>query len=133
MRCFVYDTLSDKLTAVTNKVDYAFGENGLVAYKLGKELRSNSFIQHVGEDEYKKIVNWTLRYLSEVDIPIKRWVGSRPCAQSWLTGRGTFIEFRRGMINISPIGRNASTEERNEFEKYDQVGLVKAFFHHVRN
>jgi len=65
------------LIAVTNKVDYAFGENGLVAYKLGNELKSNSFIQHVGEDEYKKIVNWTLRYLSEVDIPIKRWASSR--------------------------------------------------------
>jgi phosphomannomutase len=58
---------------VTNKVDYAFGENGLVAYKLGNELKSNSFIQHVGEDEWKKMANWVLRYLSEVDIPIKRW------------------------------------------------------------
>jgi len=67
------------LKAVVNKVDYAFGENGLVAYKLGRELQSNSFIKHVGEDEYKKIVNWTLRYLSELDIPIKRWV--RPRAQ----------------------------------------------------
>ena len=36
-------------------------------------------------------------------------------------GRGTFVEFRRGMINISPIGRNASTEERDEFERYDKV------------
>jgi len=25
------------------------------------------------------------------------------------------------MINVSPIGRNASTEERNEFERYDKV------------
>lgn len=33
--------------------------------------------------------------------------------------RGTFIEFRNGMINVSPIGRNCSREERNEFEKYD--------------
>jgi phosphomannomutase len=29
------------------------------------------------------------------------------------------------MINISPIGRNASTEERNEFERYDQVGSAR--------
>lgn len=58
--------------AVTNKVDYAFGENGLVAYKLGKELPSNSFIQHVGEEEWKKMANWVLRYLSEVDLPVKR-------------------------------------------------------------
>jgi len=35
--------------------------------------------------------------------------------------RGTFIEFRRGMINVSPIGRNASTKERTEFDHYDKV------------
>lgn len=31
---------------------------------------------------------------------------------------------RSGMINISPIGRNASTQERNEFEAYDKVRNV---------
>jgi len=33
-----------------------------------------------------------------------------------ITYRGTFIEYRTGMINISPIGRNCSREERDEFE-----------------
>jgi hypothetical protein len=28
------------------------------------------------------------------------------------------MEFRNGMVNISPIGRNASVEERNEFQAY---------------
>ena len=40
------------------------------------------------------------------DIPIKR---------------GTFIEFRKGMLNVSPIGRNCSQEERDEFERYDRA------------
>lgn len=41
---------------------------------------------------------------------------------------GTFIEFRNGMINVSPIGRNCSREERNEFEKYDlERGLRRKF------
>jgi hypothetical protein len=35
--------------------------------------------------------------------------------------RGTFIEFRSGMINISPIGRNCSKEERNAYEEFDLV------------
>jgi phosphomannomutase len=53
-----------------------------------------------------------LGYLSTLDIPVKR---------------GTFIEFRTGMINVSPIGRNCSQEERDEFEKYDEVhGVRKA-------
>lgn len=34
--------------------------------------------------------------------------------------RGTFIEFRNGMINVSPVGRNASTAERKEFQKWDE-------------
>ena len=34
--------------------------------------------------------------------------------------RGTFIEFRNGMINVSPVGRNASVAERNQFNEYDK-------------
>jgi phosphomannomutase len=39
--------------------------------------------------------------------------------------RGTFVEFRNGMINVSPIGRNASIEERIAFEKYDKEQKVR--------
>lgn len=30
------------------------------------------------------------------------------------------------MINVSPIGRNCSQEERDEFEKYDKVGKLSS-------
>lgn len=60
--------------AVLDDFDFGFAENGLTAYRLGKELPSNSFIKHVGEEQYKKMVNFILRYLSEVDIPFKRSV-----------------------------------------------------------
>ncbi|CEQ43115.1 SPOSA6832_05011, partial [Sporobolomyces salmonicolor] len=39
---------------------------------------------------------------------------------------GTFMEFRNGMVNISPIGRNASVKERDEFEAYDKIHKVRA-------
>jgi len=92
---------------------FAFAENGLTAYKLGKELASQSFIQYLGEEKYKPLVNFILHYVADLDIPIKR---------------GTFVEFRNGMINVSPIGRNATIKERNEFELYDlQHGLRKKF------
>jgi len=35
---------------------------------------------------------------------------------------------RNGMINISPIGRNASNDERNEYEKYDKQHNIRAQF-----
>lgn len=34
---------------------------------------------------------------------------------------GTFVEFRTGLINVSPIGRNCSQEERIAFNDYDKV------------
>lgn len=87
--------------------DYCFAENGLTAYKSGAALASQSFIGHVGEARYKKLVNFCLRELSEIDIPIKRSVllpASLP-PDGRLTRdarRGTFIEFRTGMIVRPP-------------------------------
>lgn len=42
--------------------------------------------------------------------------------------RGTFLEYRNGMMNISPIGRNCSKEERNEFEEFDKTAKVRETF-----
>ncbi|KAJ9128278.1 Phosphomannomutase 1 [Naganishia onofrii] len=96
---------------VVDDFDYGFSENGLVAYKLGKEIARQSFINFVGEEEYKKFVKFVLHYIADLDIPIKR---------------GTFIEFRNGMVNVSPIGRNASNQERNEYEVYDKKNGIRA-------
>lgn len=70
--------------------DYVFSENGLDAYKEGKELAKMSLKKHLTEAQLQKFINFTLRYIADLDIPIKR---------------GTFIEFRNGMLNVSPIGR----------------------------
>ena len=51
-----------------------------------------------------------LHYIADLDIPIKR---------------GTFVEFRNGMLNVSPIGRNCSQEERDEFERFDKGAGVR--------
>jgi phosphomannomutase len=48
-----------------------------------------------------------------LDIPVKR---------------GTFVEFRNGMINVSPIGRNATVQERNEYEKFDLEHKIREKF-----
>lgn len=32
------------------------------------------------------------------------------------------------MVNISPIGRNASIQERNDYEKYDAQHQIRAKF-----
>ena len=59
---------------VVDDFDYAFAENGLTAYKLGKQLESQSFIKWIGEEKYKPLVNFILHYIADMDVPIKRYV-----------------------------------------------------------
>ncbi|KAL6844207.1 hypothetical protein ACP4OV_025880 [Aristida adscensionis] len=96
--------------SVTTDYDYVFSENGLVAHKNGELIGTQSLKSFLGDDKLKEFINFTLHYIADLDIPIKR---------------GTFIEFRSGMINVSPIGRNCSQEERDEFEKYDKVHNIR--------
>jgi len=90
--------------------DFVFSENGLVAHKEGKLFKTQSFKEFLGEEKLKKFINFTLHYIADLDIPIKR---------------GTFIEFRNGMINVSPIGRNCSQHEREEFLAYDTIHKIR--------
>ncbi|KAI9249270.1 eukaryotic phosphomannomutase [Sporodiniella umbellata] len=100
-------------STILEDFDYCFAENGLTAYRMGQELASQSFISWIGETEYNKLVKFILHYIADLDIPKKR---------------GTFVEFRNGMINVSPIGRNCSREERIEFEKFDLATGVRTKF-----
>jgi len=97
--------------------DYGFSENGLCAFKKGVSIGTQTFAKHLGEDKLKRLLDDLLAYLSGIrGLPVKR---------------GTFIEFRTGMLNVSPIGRNCSREERNAFEKFDKVhGIRKAMVDH---
>nr|GMD31616.1 phosphomannomutase [Ipomoea batatas] len=103
--------ISEQLgNSVINDYDYVFSENGLVAHKDGKLIGTQSLKSFLGEEKLKEFINFTLHYIADLDIPIKR---------------GTFIEFRSGMLNVSPIGRNCSQEERDEFEQYDNVNKIR--------
>ncbi|XP_043567524.1 phosphomannomutase 2 isoform X2 [Chiloscyllium plagiosum] len=102
-----FDKIKEQLGAdVVCKVDYVFAENGLVAYKAGKFFAKQTIQSLVGEDILQDLINYCLNYMAKIKLPKKR---------------GTFIEFRNGMLNISPIGRNCSQEERIEFFELDKV------------
>lgn len=85
----------------------------MVFHEGGVKVFSESISKHLGEDNIKRFVNYCLRYIADLDIPIKR---------------GTFIEYRTGMLNISPIGRNCSYEERLEFFELDQKSGIREKF-----
>ncbi|GAB2260355.1 hypothetical protein Droror1_Dr00011210 [Drosera rotundifolia] len=95
---------------VLEDYDYVFSENGLVAHKDGKLIGTQSLRSFLGDEKLKEFINFTLHYIADLEIPIKR---------------GTFIEFRSGMLNVSPIGRNCSQEERDDFEKYDKIHNIR--------
>jgi phosphomannomutase len=104
------EQLGTSTIPVMSLFDYCFAENGLTAFKSGEPLASTSFISWLGEEKYKELVKFVLHYVADLDLPVMR---------------GTFVEFRNGMVNISPIGRNASVEERNAFNAYDNTHKVR--------
>ena len=103
--------------------DWVCTENGLVTYHKGKKVHSNCMVDEIGEGAYQLLVNIFLRCLSNIELPIKR---------------GTFLELRTGMLNVCPIGRSCSQEERDEFEKLDneleiRKKLVKAVYERCKD
>ncbi|KAK6642946.1 hypothetical protein RUM43_004448 [Polyplax serrata] len=95
------------------KFPYVFSENGLVAHKNGVEFSRKRIQDHIGEEKLQKFINFTLGYMSKLILPVKR---------------GTFIEFRTGLINVSPIGRGCSQSERDMFEEYDKQHKIREKF-----
>jgi len=98
---------------VVKKFDYFFSENGLVAYKDGQQIAEQSILKKFGDKVLQKLINFSLKYMSELELPAKR---------------GTFVEFRTGLINLCPVGRSCSYEERLEFAKFDVENNVRIKF-----
>ncbi|XP_077979737.1 phosphomannomutase 2-like [Glandiceps talaboti] len=93
--------------------DFVFSENGLVAYKAGELIAKQSIQRHLGEEVVQKLINFALKYMSELILPVKR---------------GTFVEFRSGLINLCPVGRSCSQEERIQFNELDQKEKIREKF-----
>jgi len=94
-------------------LDYVFAENGLVAYKNGEQIGMQSIQSFMGEEKLQKFINFCLAYMSKITLPCKR---------------GTFIEFRNGMINVCPVGRSCTQKERDEFFLYDKEHKIRLKF-----
>jgi len=98
---------------VVRRFDFVFSENGLVAHKRGSFLSKESIANHLGEDKCQEVVNFCLKYMSELTLPVKR---------------GTFVEFRDGLINVCPVGRSCTLEQRREFAEIDaREGIRQKF------
>ncbi|KAL3982261.1 Phosphomannomutase 2 [Acanthocheilonema viteae] len=109
----VVEQLGENLEDVLSRFNYVFCENGLVGVSKGTTFPVQSLKHHLGEKQLQKLINFVLREFSEMDLPVKR---------------GHFIEFRNGMLNLSPIGRCCTQEERLQFVAYDKEHGVRQKF-----
>ena len=60
-----------------------------MAYKGGELLAKQNLVTELGEERLRPFINFVLHYIADLDIPVKR---------------GTFLEFRAGMINVREEG-----------------------------
>ncbi|XP_067830734.1 phosphomannomutase 1-like isoform X3 [Heptranchias perlo] len=125
---------------VIQKFDYVFAENGTVQYRDGKfvtkeesefsEQREKNLCgiwdlkcgitepvkaiqNYLGEELLQELINFCLSYMALIKLPRKR---------------GTFIEFRNGMLNVCPIGRSCTLAERIEFSQIDKKEKIREKF-----
>ncbi|KAH8873955.1 Phosphomannomutase 2 [Schistosoma japonicum] len=99
--------------SAAEKFPFIFSENGLVVHSYGEKISSTNIVEHVGEDILQRLINFCLQYMSNLWLPRKR---------------GNFIEFRDGLINICPVGRSCTQEERDEFADYDAKHKIRENF-----
>lgn len=104
---------------VQDLFDYCFCENGVVAYKGREKLNSASMMNLISVPTYNKFVSFVLHYIADLDIPVKT---------------GTFVELRTGLMNICPIGRNCTQEQRLAFNALDkEKGIRKKLISDLQN
>uniref|UniRef100_A0AC34R0G5 Phosphomannomutase n=1 Tax=Panagrolaimus sp. JU765 TaxID=591449 RepID=A0AC34R0G5_9BILA len=99
----IVEQLGD-LQTLQKEFEYVFSENGLVGFNRATPLPMASIVDVIGEEKLQEVINFCLDYMSKIKLPRKR---------------GNFIEFRRGMLNVSPIGRSCTQSERDEFVDYE--------------
>lgn len=99
-----------RIKDLIQKYPYVFPENGLIAYENGQLIGKHSLLSMISETNLQRFINFCLAYLSKIDLPVKR---------------GNFIEFRTGMINVSPIGRSCTQAERDQFFAYDTEHQIR--------
>ncbi|KAH9387387.1 phosphomannomutase [Nematocida major] len=97
----------------TELFDFCFPENGLTFIKNGKKISSESYLNFIGEKTHGRLVREVMREFSalpEEEVPKMR---------------GNFLELRTSMVNISPVGRTCSREERREFKALDEKNKTR--------
>lgn len=68
------DERPSRVRAVVNEFDYSFSENGLVAFHKGVKVGETNLKTQYSNEQINRLVNFCLRYIADLDIPVKRCV-----------------------------------------------------------
>jgi len=109
----IIEQLGSNMDDILSTYHFVFAENGLTGYRGREPLPTMSINQKLGEKKTQELTNFCLNYMSTIELPVKR---------------GNFVEFRKGMINVSPIGRSCNQSERDEFVRYESTVPVRKKF-----
>lgn len=105
--------IQEQLDDVYDSFDFIFSENGLVSWENGKVINEVQIKEVLGDTALRELIDFSLLYMADMDLPFKR---------------GTFFELRTALINIAPMGRNCTYEERLRFNDFDaEHNVLKKF------
>jgi len=106
-----FEKIAEQLgSAIATDYDFVFAENGTICYHTGKMTHKNSFENFLGKDRYDEMIKFFYDYIASIDIPVKT---------------DEFVEVRTGMVNVSPIGRKCTQQQRDEFYEYDKQHNIR--------
>ena len=90
--------------------------NGTQHYLSGDKLHDANMKEELGEYEFGRIIQEILTLQAEIayKYPVP------------LTGH--FVDYRGSMINWCPIGRNATTLDREKFQRQDKQCRIRAIY-----
>ena len=105
-----YKQIKSQIGKIFPILKFIFSENGGRTYDEKLNLINDKRIhEHFNEKQIQEMLNFALRYIARLELPVKR---------------GTFIQYRTSTINISPIGRDCTLEERKIFIEYDKKNNI---------
>lgn len=104
-----FNHINYQIYPVKDMIEYIFTENGTIIHDRNKCIKALSLKDELNDIQTNLLINKILKLLSSIELPFKR---------------GTFIEYRNGLINIAPIGRNCTLEERSLFVEFNNKNNV---------
>ena len=84
---------------------------------LGVFTCSGNVFRQGGQIVYSNVFNPSEQFISDLELYLEN--------SQWQSKKGNHIEKRPGMINFSTVGRNASKDMREAYERWDKTTLER--------